>query len=186
MDLVRSTIGPIAFALAFSAAYCAGHKLVKAEVENGATASPAPGDTVSRTGKCAPDEKVKWLTENEAVTLGKESGKPIVIVFYNDHCRKCEVLEDKGFNRPETACYVNGRLAASRINGEKEAELKKKYRVNYYPTVWFLTPEAKEIDSFSGYVDPDKLFLILQFVGEKAYETKTFAEYEKEKKGPSP
>lgn len=125
-------------------------------------------------------QQVKWLTYQEAVERAKKGRLPIVLVFYNNNCRKCEIMEKKGFNRPDIAEYVNSKFCASKINGEKHPELKKKYRVNVYPAVWFLDQDAKEIDSIIGYVEPDRLFLILKYVGDGEYKNKSFKKYEKE------
>ena len=68
-----------------------------------------------------------------------------------------------------------------RGKGKVISELKKKYRVTSYPLVWFLTPEAKEIDYFVGYVPPDRLDIILHYIGDKEYKNKSFEQYEKER-----
>ncbi len=127
-------------------------------------------------------KEVKWIPYEQALAEAKKRGLPVVLVFYKEDCRKCEILEKKGFNRPDIADYVNRRFAAVKINGDKERELRKKYKVNVFPTVWFLTPEAKEIDSILGYVDPDRLFIILMYIGEGEYKRISYAEYEKSRK----
>ncbi len=128
------------------------------------------------------DGKVVWLDYAEAVEKGREENLPVLAVFYNDGCRKCEILEKNGFGRPDISAYVNKKFAPVRINGGEDTGLVKKYRVNAYPTVWFVDSEGKEIDALIGYVKPDKLFLILKYVGDDVYKTKSFSEYEKEQK----
>jgi thioredoxin-related protein len=146
-------------------------------------AADSTGDVREATGaSCQEGGSVAWAEYGEAVEKARKTKRPVVIVFYKDKCRKCEMIKKKGFNRPETACYVNQKFAASRLNGKNHPELAGKYRVANYPTVWFLTPQAEEIDYFVGYVNPEKLLLILKYVGEGVYEKKSFSEYEKERK----
>jgi len=165
-------------AIALTAADTGGEK------PGGQGAAPASGRTVQKeTGTaCEENENVAWAEYGDAVETARKTMRPLVIVFYKDKCRKCEMLEKKGFNRPDTACYVNEKFAASRLNGKNSPELARKYRVANYPTVWFLTPEAEEIDYFVGYVKPERLLLILRYVGEGVYKHKSFSEYEKERK----
>lgn len=134
-------------------------------------------------GDQPPPERVKWLTYEQALQLAREKSRPVIIVFCQDHCRKCEMLEKNGFNRPDIAAYVNSNFAAVKINVKDRPDLKAKFRVASCPMVWFLTPEAREIDYFVGYVPPERLLLILRYVGDGVYKVKSFAEYEKEQKG---
>ena len=145
-----------------------------------APSNEGPGDNSDNNKN--ESEKVCWLNYTEAVKKGKEKNLPIVIVFYNDGCRKCEILEKNGFNRPDIASYINKKFAAVRLNGGENIELTKKYRVNVYPTVWFLDSDTKEIDALIGYVNPDRLFLILKYIGDDIYKKKSFSDYEKEQK----
>lgn len=131
---------------------------------------------------CGEEEKVNWLDYEQALELAREKDRPVVLVFYEDACRKCEVLEKKGFNRPQTACYVNQMLAPARIRGCDRPDLKRKYGVGSYPMVWFLTPKAEKIDYFTGYVPPERLMFILQYIGDKSYRDMSFEEYEKKQK----
>jgi thioredoxin-related protein len=126
--------------------------------------------------------QVKWFGYTEAIEKAKKDKLPVLIVFYNDDCRKCEILEKNGFGRLDIADYVNEKFAPVRINGEKNNGLRKKYRVTVYPTVWFIDKDAKEIDALIGYVSPDRLLLILRYIGDEIYKKKSFSEYEKEQK----
>jgi len=128
------------------------------------------------------NEKVVWLDYDQAVQKADKDNIPFVLLFYSSTCRKCEILEKKGFNQPDTANYVNKHFVAVRINGDKSQELIKKYRIIGYPTVWFLTPEAKQIDAIIGYVDPDKLFTILTYIGDGVYIKQSYSAYEKQQK----
>jgi len=129
---------------------------------------------------CQKDEKVAWLGYEQALDRAAEKDVPVVLVFYRRSCRKCEVLESKGFNRPDIACYVNRKLAPARIDADDNDELEKEYGATHCPMVWFLEPSGRRIDFFTGYVKPERLWLIIRYIGERVYRAKTFEEYEKE------
>lgn len=143
--------------------------------------SPAGAETGKATASPVA-ESVKWLKYEDALKLGKEKGLPLVIFFHQDDCRKCEMLLAKGFGRPDLAAYLNLKFAPVLINIKDRSDLKTKFRVASCPLVWFLSPEAKEIDYFMGYVPPERLALILHYVGDGVYKTKSFADYEKAQK----
>ena len=127
----------------------------------------------------SPAGQVAWLKYDEALATAHRRGLPLLIFFRQDNCRPCEVLSKQGFDRPDIAGYVNQRLAPARVDLDREPELKKKFRVAGAPTVWFLAPDGKEIDFFTGYVPADRLLLILRYVGDGAYRTMTFEEFER-------
>jgi thioredoxin-related protein len=133
---------------------------------------------------CAGEEKTTWLSYDQALARGRERDLPIVLLFYKDHCRQCELLKEKGFNRPDLACYVNHRLAPSAVNGDQDRELRDKFNVATAPTVWFLTPAGEKIYYFVVYVKPERLVLILHYIGDRAYETQTFDQYLKDQQAP--
>jgi thioredoxin-related protein len=131
---------------------------------------------------CKPNEKIAWLDYNKAMLEAKRQNKPVILFFYTSHCRYCEMLKQNGFNQPDIACYVNQNLIAISVNGDVEEELRETYSVTDSPTVWFLTPKGNNIDYFIGYVEPQDLALILHYIGDKAYETKSYDRFVKEQK----
>lgn len=136
-------------------------------------------DSGPEENSCPDRERVDWMSYEQAVAAGKERNLPVMVYFYSRNCRQCELLEKNGFNRPDIACYINRKLAPARVNARERGDLKARHRVNFYPTVWFLTPESKEIDYFTGYLEPAKLKSILLYIGEGAYQKMSFEEFEK-------
>ncbi len=129
---------------------------------------------------CQEGDEVLWLPYDKAAERSDKEDKPLVLVFYQDHCRQCEMLDEKSFQRPDIACYMNRKLVSSRIHIKKQPELKAKYKVPGTPTVWFLSPRGKEIDYFIGYLNPDKVFSVLRYVGDKAYKDMSYEQYQKQ------
>lgn len=140
-------------------------------------------ERADKPSPCGEEEKVDWLDYDKAMAKGAKEEKPVVLVFYQDHCRQCEMLNEKSFERPDIACYMNQKLVSSRIHIKKEPELKKKYKVPGTPMVWFLAPDGKEIDYFVGYLKPDKVFSILRYIGDKAYQDMSYEKYREQKEG---
>jgi thioredoxin-related protein len=123
--------------------------------------------------------KVVWRSYDQALVAAHDKNLPVLLFFRRDGCRFCEMLVKNGFEREAVACYINRKFVTARIDVQEQPELKIKYRVAGEPTVWFLAPDGKGIDFFIGYVPPDRLLLILRYVGDGAYRTMTFEEFER-------
>lgn len=147
------------------------------------SASFGETDKEDKEPACEENEKVKWLAYDEAMKKGDKEDKPILLVFYQDHCRLCEVLDEESFQRADIACYINRKMAASRIHIRKQPELKRKYKVPGSPVVYFLKPSGGPIDYFVGYLKPEKVYSILRYIGERAYEDMSYEEYREGKEG---
>ncbi len=126
---------------------------------------------------CEENEKVEWLDYGEAMKKGEKEDKPIVLVFYQDQCRLCEVLEEESFQRADIACYINRKMTASRIHIRKRPGLKRKYKVPGSPVVYFLKPSGEPIDYFVGYLKSEKVYSILRYIGERTYEDMSYEKY---------
>jgi len=74
----------------------------------------------------------------------RENNLPVVIDFYTDWCKYCEILENKIFPDPEVSKELE-QFQKIRINGEENKDLIKKFQITGYPTVLFL-------DSKGGYL----------------------------------
>ena len=134
-------------------------------------------ETGAQADNCA-GARVNFLSYDQALAAGRAENLPILLFFRRDGCRYCEMLYKTGFEREDIACYINHRFVAAIIDTGRQPDLKAKYRVPGEPTVWFLTPEGKGIDSMIGYVPPDRFALILHFIGDGAYQRMSFEQYE--------
>ena len=64
-------------------------------------------------------------------------------------------------------------------NPVTEKMLTQQFGVTGFPTLVFLTAKGEPITNIPGFVEADKLQVVLQFIGSGAYEKMDFAAFEK-------
>ena len=66
--------------------------------------------------------------------------------------------------------FIEENFAAVMINTETLPSLARKYSVASLPTLWFVDSKGKALTSIKGFVGPEKLLRVLEYVATKAYE----------------
>ncbi len=132
---------------------------------------------------CAREPKeIKFLTSlEEALTISKHSGKPIMVDLYTDWCSWCKELDSKTYTDTQVIAFVNKNLVPLKINAEEETYLPKKFNVTGYPTILFIDGNEKEVDRLVGYYPAEDYLSALEelFIKNRAY-GKVLEEYSKE------
>lgn len=151
--------------------------------------------------------KINWITMNEALALQKENPKKIMIDVYTNWCGPCKMLDKQTFQNEDVAKYVNEHFYAVKFNGEGNEALtyreNKFTNPNYdasransrnsshqfadflglkgYPTIAFFDEKAQFIYPLTGFYKPQELeFYLKLFIKDKHLEIKTkeaFQEY---------
>ncbi len=138
-----------------------------------------------------------WISYEEALKKGKLENKNVFIDFYTDWCGWCKRLDKDVYSDSAVKAVLGRYYVSSKVNAESgrrfkledgteqtEASLARDiFQVRGYPALWFLTSEGEKISYIPGYVPKDKFVTILNFIRTKAYQTKTFEEFEKEQSG---
>lgn len=99
-------------------------------------------------------------------------------------------METETFANKEIQELLNNSFALVKINGnsnktvqvedEKLTERQlatEAYRVNAFPTIWFLNSGNERIANLPGYVQPDVFLQILVYIKDDFYKKYTFQEY---------
>ena len=89
---------------------------------------------------------------DEAIQLAKTQNKPIFVDFYTDWCAPCKLMDEYIFTDPTFASYLNSNFVNYKfdcMNFEADPFLKK-YKVQGYPTLMFISPSGKVISSNYG------------------------------------
>ena len=157
---------------------------------------------LASTGINYAQEKIKWLTFEEAETLMKSDPRPVFIDAYTDWCSWCKRLDKDTFANPVIAKYMNENFYAIKFNAESKEPITFQGRefINDgksgkthqlalalividgkigYPTTVFLNEKGQLLSPVSGYLGPKDFEPILAYFGEKKYETTKFDDFVK-------
>ena len=156
-----------------------------------ATAFTPAGDEVT----------VKWLTFEEAVEKSKTEKKKIFIDVYTDWCGWCKVMDQKTFNQPVIAKYLNDNFYPVKFNAEQREDVTFRdttfkfipsgsrgyhqlaaallQNKMSYPTVVFLDENFNLIQPLPGYQKPDAFEPILKYFGSDGYKTTDWESWQK-------
>lgn len=156
------------------------------------------GFTISK-----PENKINWLSVEEAASLATGDPRPIVIDLYTDWCYWCKVMDKKTYTDDKVIRYINEHFYAVKLDAEskkdvewqnKEFEYNSVRKVNDFSlyvtngqlsfpsTVIF--PSLKDGPAaIPGYMTPGEIEPILKYFGEGAYKMQTFQEFMKTFKG---
>ncbi|WP_299127543.1 thioredoxin fold domain-containing protein [uncultured Winogradskyella sp.] len=157
----------------------------------------------------AAENKINWVTIEEALELQKKEPKKIIMDVYTKWCGPCKMLDKNTFGNADVADYINKHYYAVKFNAEGNDEVRfmdktfknpdydpakanrrnsqhefaRYLKVRAYPTMVFFDEEAKFIAPISGYLKPQNLELYLKmFKSDKHKEMDTqekFNEYYK-------
>jgi thioredoxin-related protein len=153
----------------------------------------------TNSGKAS--DQIKWYTIEEAQQLVKENPKKIYIDMYTDWCGWCKVMDQKTFTDADIIQKLNEDFYAVKFDAEGKEEVTFRDKTfkfvaqgnrGYhelaaalmngqmsYPTSVFLDENLNLISPLPGYLTPDKLAPILDYIGEDHYKTVKWEDYMK-------
>lgn len=136
-----------------------------------------------------------WQRLDKALAQAKDSGKLIIVNFYTDWCPNCRRMNEKTYRDDGVLKQLSKSFISVKLNAESsqpliiegqavtEAQVALMFRVNSYPTTWFLTSDGRPLLPVRGYYGPDLFAPMLRFVEGGWYEKMDFDMYmEREKK----
>lgn len=122
-------------------------------------------------------EQIKWHSYDEGLQLGKNEGKKVFINFYADWCHYCKLLDKKTFVDERIINYLNEYFIPVKVNSDKNRNVAQKYQVRNLPVMWILNKDGEPIGQQPGFMPPEKLLPILQFVGTNSYKKMKYKEF---------
>lgn len=134
----------------------------------------AGGASLSAAQEDEAPASVEWLTYRAAVNKGRDEAKPVMIHFTADWCKWCKKMKKETYTDPRVKAFMAEHMSVTMVDTEEVPSLARKYNVSSLPTLWFLDAEGKPLTAVPGYVGPDKLLRIMEYISTKAYETVSY------------
>lgn len=147
-----------------------------------------------------PEQKIKWMSFEEAVAKSDKEPRKLFIDVYTHWCGWCKKMDASTFMNDTIADYINKYFYAVKLNAETKDTLhfrdkifvyKPEYKANElalsllngkmgYPTYVLLDEKFGMLAPHSGYMQANYLMEILKFYNENIYLTKKWEDYQKE------
>lgn len=113
-------------------------------------------------------DKINWLTFDEAASLTKENPKMILVDVYTDWCGWCKKMDKETFTDEKVIGYINSNFYPVKMNAEDtkrtfkfkgkeytEATMAKAMRVSSFPNFVIMDATMENITQMPGYRQPD-------------------------------
>jgi len=119
---------------------------------------------------------INWMEYDAGMAKAKTDGKPIMVDFYTTWCKYCKLLDDTTYKDPEIISILNDGFVCIKVDAESQdkvtekgnqmtkAELAGSFKVQGYPTIWFLNDKGEPIGPVPGYSGPEEFKPILTFI----------------------
>lgn len=146
-------------------------------------------------------EKVNWLTFEEALEKNKENPKPILVDLYTDWCGWCKKMDKTTYKNDVIVKYINENYYAVKMDGEGKEDINfkgktykfvKQGRSKYhelaaaimknqmsYPSTAFFDAKEQLIQTVPGYLGEEKFEKILAYFTKDNYKKKKWGAFEK-------
>ncbi len=151
----------------------------------------------------AQEEKIKWISFEEAVEANETNPKKFIVDVYTNWCGWCKRMDASTFKNPVVVQYINKYFHAVKLNAERMDTiiLGEQMFVNEggrgkrsphqlaiallngkmsYPTIVYLDENVDMIQPLAGYQDAKAIEPVLKYFGENAYKTLDWQSFQKE------
>ncbi len=96
------------------------------------------------------------LSFEKALEKAKNEKKLVFVDFFTTWCGPCKMLDRTTWQDPKVIQWLTANTIPLKIDAEKDVELARRYGVRAYPTMVFIKPDGKILDTIIGYHPPEK------------------------------
>ena len=144
-------------------------------------------------------EKINWLTWDEAIALNKLEPRKIIVDVYTDWCGWCKKMDKATFQDSAVVRYVNQNYYAIKFNAEQTDDIRigdqvyqyvKKGTRGYhelaaqitygrlsYPTIVFMSEKLEVIQPLAGFQAAEDFEMIMKYFGGDFHKTTPWKKY---------
>lgn len=145
-----------------------------------------------RRDKPATTDNINWLGYGDGFQQAAQQSKHLLVYFWRPGCSWCAKMENKNYADTSIANIINALFVPIKINGWSKdkfqtadgelsgTQLAEQFQIAGYPAVWFLESNGSRINVLPGYAPPDDFKLLLKYVGENHYKSKTWKDFARE------
>lgn len=135
------------------------------------------------------DGELVWQRYADGMELAGSEGKIALVDFWTSWCHWCKVMDkdtysDEGVQRRLAESFVAIKVNAESDEAQGPAgsatgrDIAQEYRVNSYPTTWFVDAEGQKITPLPGFVPPEQFVVILDYISSGAYRDQDFQAFQ--------
>lgn len=149
-------------------------------------------------------EKIQWMSFEEAVERCAEQPKMVFIDVFTDWCGWCKRMDQSTFANPVIAKYMNEHFYAVKFDAERQDTLtfqgkqylsvmrpdgrKGSHQLAYallkgkmsYPSYVIMDEQMQSIQVIGGYMEARQFEPMIHFFGDKAYKSMSGEDFLKE------
>jgi len=154
--------------------------------------SSKPASSTEMTSREVASTKFVWHNFEEGLRLATEGNQPLYLFITSKACGWCRKMEQETFTDSEVKGALSNlvpvvlqgdsrRVITYKGQSYSEAQLVREvFGVRGFPTSIFLEPNGDIIGGLPGYLQPEQMVVITNYVGEGHYKNRSFEDYMKE------
>ena len=146
-------------------------------------------------------DKIDWLSFEDAMEKNEKEPKPILIDIYTDWCVWCKRMDNTTYKNEVIIKYINKNYYPVKLNGEDRNDIsfkgetfayKSQGRRGYhelaaalmkgnlsYPSTAFLNKDKQLLQNVPGYMAEKKFEIVLAFFNDDNYKKTKWKDFEK-------
>ena len=126
-------------------------------------------------------DAIKWHKFEDGLSKAQAEDKYLLVDFYTDWCGWCKKMDANTYTDKSVIDLINKNFVAVKLNPEKDAGVNyqnEKYPaanfaqaagVTGYPATGFFESDSDFIATIPGYMEPEKMIELLNFIVNKDY-----------------
>lgn len=146
-------------------------------------------------------DKVNWITFEEAIQRSEKEPRKLLIDLYTDWCGWCKKMDRDTYANEKIAKYINEKYYAIKFNAEQKEDVvfkdhTFKFRASgnrgvhelaaalannklSYPTTVFMNEDLAILQPLPGYFNAQNMEPILRYYGDDAHKSEPWPDYQK-------